>query len=355
MATLVVIQGQVAVLPSGFGQREVQAVAGEALSVGTGDKISVGTAGAAELRLSDGSTVELAANTAVDVTELLITDNSYQVRLQMLAGRTVSRVVHVLGVGERFEISTPSSTASVRGTVFTVEVLSQTETFVDCDEGEVEVAMGNQVALVEAGMMITAVVGQPLQVRPQTGDTPVTPTVNEEADEAEEVITQTPTASPTGTVVNTPTPSPTPTSVIIPTATSTPTSSPTAIPTATSTASPTPTVTLTPTHTAQPPQVTICHIPPGNPDNAQTITVDASALPAHLAHGDTQGACPEPTHPPSVTDTPPPPPPADTPPPSLVTICHIPSGNPDNAQTISVPQEAVQAHLAHGDSLGSCP
>src|SRR6476659_8001022 len=40
-------------------------------------------------------------------------------------------------------------------------------------------------------------------------------------------------------------------------------------------------------------KVTICHIPPGNPNNAHTITVGASAVPAHLAHGDTLGPCPE--------------------------------------------------------------
>ena len=39
-------------------------------------------------------------------------------------------------------------------------------------------------------------------------------------------------------------------------------------------------------------QVTLCHIPPGNPDNPQTITVGAAAVPAHLAHGDTLGPCP---------------------------------------------------------------
>lgn len=37
--------------------------------------------------------------------------------------------------------------------------------------------------------------------------------------------------------------------------------------------------------------VTICHIPPGNPDNPITITVNANALDAHLAHGDTLGSC----------------------------------------------------------------
>ena len=38
-------------------------------------------------------------------------------------------------------------------------------------------------------------------------------------------------------------------------------------------------------------KVTICHIPPGNPDNAHEITVSISAVPAHLAHGDDLGTC----------------------------------------------------------------
>jgi hypothetical protein len=40
-------------------------------------------------------------------------------------------------------------------------------------------------------------------------------------------------------------------------------------------------------------KVTVCHIPPGNPDNAHTITVGEPALEAHLAHGDTEDECPE--------------------------------------------------------------
>ncbi len=39
-------------------------------------------------------------------------------------------------------------------------------------------------------------------------------------------------------------------------------------------------------------QVTLCHIPPGNPGKAKTITVEAAAAAAHLAHGDTLGPCP---------------------------------------------------------------
>lgn len=32
-----------------------------------------------------------------------------------------------------------------------------------------------------------------------------------------------------------------------------------------------------------------------------------------------------------------------------VDICHVPPGNPENAHLISIGQAAVRAHLAHGD------
>ncbi|GAV21256.1 hypothetical protein MMIC_P2238 [Mariprofundus micogutta] len=38
-----------------------------------------------------------------------------------------------------------------------------------------------------------------------------------------------------------------------------------------------------------------------------------------------------------------------------VTVCHVPPGNPDNAHNISVAESAVSAHLAHGDVVGECP
>jgi hypothetical protein len=51
-------------------------------------------------------------------------------------------------------------------------------------------------------------------------------------------------------------------------------------------------------------KVTLCHIPPGNPNNAKTISVGAAASKAHLAHGDTIGTC-EGEEPPDDDTTPP--------------------------------------------------
>ena len=36
-------------------------------------------------------------------------------------------------------------------------------------------------------------------------------------------------------------------------------------------------------------ELAVCHIPPGNPDNARTVTVSIHALRVHLAHGDCCG------------------------------------------------------------------
>ncbi|MGB1269448.1 MAG: hypothetical protein ACPG45_06895 [Flavobacteriaceae bacterium] len=38
-------------------------------------------------------------------------------------------------------------------------------------------------------------------------------------------------------------------------------------------------------------KITICHIPPGNPENAHSIEISVHAWPAHQAHGDVIGNC----------------------------------------------------------------
>jgi len=92
-------------------------------------------------------------------------------------------------------------------------------------------------------------------------------------------------------------------------------------------------------------KITICHIPPGNNGNPQTIEIPLSAWPAHQAHGDVLGPCviEEPIEEDNSNQ-----------PEQKITICHIPPGNNGNPQTIEIPLSAWPAHQAHGDVLGPC-
>ena len=95
-------------------------------------------------------------------------------------------------------------------------------------------------------------------------------------------------------------------------------------------------------------KVTICHVPPGNPDNPQTITIGESAVASHFEEheGDSLGPCVDDPSPPDDQYA------------DKVLICHIPPGNEENAHIISVSVNAVPAHVAHGDpappNLGPC-
>ena len=48
---------------------------------------------------------------------------------------------------------------------------------------------------------------------------------------------------------------------------------------------------VTAVHAAGSAKVKVCHIPPGEPANFHTITIGENALNAHLAHGDLAGSC----------------------------------------------------------------
>jgi hypothetical protein len=49
-------------------------------------------------------------------------------------------------------------------------------------------------------------------------------------------------------------------------------------------------------------KIALCHVPPGNLGNAHTISISPNALGAHLAHGDSIGACEGDTAPPDGYD-----------------------------------------------------
>jgi hypothetical protein len=192
-ATLVVSAGQVAIQTPSHPEQMVNA--GQAITVKTGDNLAVKPGAAAQLRFYDGSSVDLSENTQVEVQELATSDNRFRVRLKMLTGRTVSRVLRLLGAGDAFEISTPSSTVSVRGTVFVVQVLDAHTTYIGCDKGVVWVVSGNQQAEVPAGQELTITLNQTPQIQPKPTQEPATPETSSEQN-----------APPNDTPVSTPIP-----------------------------------------------------------------------------------------------------------------------------------------------------
>ncbi|HUP00627.1 MAG TPA: carboxypeptidase-like regulatory domain-containing protein [Gemmatimonadota bacterium] len=103
-------------------------------------------------------------------------------------------------------------------------------------------------------------------------------------------------------------------------------------------------------------RVAVCHFPPGNPENFHTIFVGPAAVPAHLAHGDTEGPCEGDEDPgdngedngDNGEDN------GDNGEGEKATICHIPPGRPENARTLQIDPDDVEQHLAHGDHEGPC-
>lgn len=332
-ATLVVSAGQVVVNQSRGAllatSAETAVSAGEAVTVRAGDTIHLAETASAQLRLKDGSTIDLSGGTVLSISELVSNNISYRARFSLLTGKTLSQVGRLLRPDDSFEIKTPSSTASVRGTRFTVEVISAEVTYYAVAEGVVQVSMADQAADVAAGYEVTAVVGQQLQVEPsQTTTTSPSNTPQPDRDPtnpAAEVNTAVPTTTiadgtpennemPTGTAtpnegevvtaaataVSLPTTTPTappnssPVATPVSTPATLPTNTPAPLPTNTSVPLPTDTSAPEPTNTpvsaptdtpVAEEQVTICH-------NGNTIQVNASAVAAHLAHGDTLGPCP---------------------------------------------------------------
>ncbi|MBX3058208.1 MAG: FecR domain-containing protein [Anaerolineae bacterium] len=172
-ATLVVSAGQATVYQGETmflivpRQTQTTVAAGSILTVNQGDRIALPDDAAAQLSLYDGTIVDIAGGSNLELAELVTNDRTYRVQLSLAAGRTLNRVVKLLGTDDKFEVRTPSSTASVRGTIFTVAVISNTESYYAVDEGIVRVTMGGEFIDVHPGQAVMAVVGQPLTLMAQ--------------------------------------------------------------------------------------------------------------------------------------------------------------------------------------------
>jgi hypothetical protein len=98
----------------------------------------------ATLTFFDGATTDLFAETKLKLDQFQAASDHYQVGLDLTIGKITTQIQRLLKPGESFEVITPSSAVTVRGTVFTVEVFLDHSTEVSCDEGIVTVTTDDQ-------------------------------------------------------------------------------------------------------------------------------------------------------------------------------------------------------------------
>lgn len=116
-----------------------------------GDAILSGS-GTATIGLADGSEVRVSPNSRLEFNRLTQYGKSGMVdtRLRLLEGEVHTRVKPVVGGGARFEISTPSAVAAVRGTAFTLQA-SPAGTHLQVTEGVVEFGPPGKTRPIPAG------------------------------------------------------------------------------------------------------------------------------------------------------------------------------------------------------------
>lgn len=90
-------------------------------------------------------------------------------QIRLIIGRIWLEIAKRIDSGPSFEIETPSSTVSVRGTVFTVEVDEEQTTYVYVESGQVEVASESGSLVVDSGQSAVAQKGKRPEAAPEPG------------------------------------------------------------------------------------------------------------------------------------------------------------------------------------------
>lgn len=157
-ATLHPVQGTVEVSREGGDFR----TGTEGQTLQAGDTVRTGVDSRAEIEYFDGSVTRLDAETSFTLRELSSISevpNSKIIEAEQSEGRTFQRITEITDSQSRFDVETPTATASVLGTSYALTVH---------DDGSVElwVLDGTVVALLEDGSEIEVGPGQGLVVRP---------------------------------------------------------------------------------------------------------------------------------------------------------------------------------------------
>jgi VCBS repeat-containing protein len=145
LTILSITEGDVSVMKEGTDDY-VQA--GPETELAVGDFIKTGGNSSAEIVFFDGSTMELEADTEIEILALdLACDASVStITLEQTIGTTISRVTRLLDPGSSYEIETPTGVAGVRGSTMIVTVGGNGTTLIENVEGNIY-AVGQGVEL----------------------------------------------------------------------------------------------------------------------------------------------------------------------------------------------------------------
>jgi uncharacterized repeat protein (TIGR01451 family) len=141
------------------------------MSLETGDSVKTGDSSSADITFLDGSTIQLEANTEIEIVSLEISTDtgSKTIRLKQVIGDTMSRVEKLVDTASSYEIETPACVAAVRGSVMLVNVIEDGTTWVTNQEGDIWVIVDGVELQVPEGRKCIILFGQLPQLVPLTG------------------------------------------------------------------------------------------------------------------------------------------------------------------------------------------
>jgi len=147
-----------------------------------GARVTTGSRGQVLLAFADGSTATIGPNSDLAIGpwslqpypaagSIVESGGSKLLRLappqiRLLIGRIWLEIARRIDSGPSFEIETPSSTVSVRGTVFAVEVDEEETTYVYVESGQVEVASESGSLVIDPGQSAVAQKGKRPEAAP---------------------------------------------------------------------------------------------------------------------------------------------------------------------------------------------
>src|SRR4030043_403481 len=137
------------------------------MSLKVGDTIKSGSNSSAEITFFDGSTIELDADTQVEVASLNVTGTgSKTIGLKQTIGTTISRVTKLVDSSSSYEIETPACVAAVRGSVMIVDVIADGTTWVTNSRGDIWVITDGVELQIPEGRKCIVISGQLPQLVP---------------------------------------------------------------------------------------------------------------------------------------------------------------------------------------------